>query len=62
MEVIGPFMIFIYFAIVALAGGKVFYDYHNRQLVKANFWLNVAIFSLLAFLSFIVITEFYSSN
>jgi hypothetical protein len=49
----------IYIVIVFLAGGKVLCDYHVRQLVKANFWCNVAIFALLALLTLIILIEFY---
>jgi len=42
------FLYVIYFAIVIAAGIKVLVDYSFRQLVKANFWCNVAILALVA--------------
>ena len=46
--------------VVVLAGIKVFMCYEVRQLVKANFWLNLAIFALLAFVSLILLIEICS--
>ena len=51
--------VIIYIIIVIAAIGKVFTCYQYRQLVKANFWINVAIFALLALLTLVVITEYY---
>ncbi len=56
------FLVVLYIAIVFIAGTKVLFDYSVRQLVKANFWCNVAIFALLALLTLIVLVEFYSEN
>jgi uncharacterized protein (DUF983 family) len=46
-----------YFIIVVLAIIKVFADYEMRQLVKANFWLNVAIFAMIALLTLLIMNE-----
>lgn len=46
-----------YFIIVLFAVIKVIADYEMRQLVKANFWLNVAIFAMIAFLTFLIMNE-----
>jgi uncharacterized protein (DUF983 family) len=46
-----------YFIIVVLAVIKVFADYEMRQLVKANFWLNVAIFAMIALLTLLIMNE-----
>ena len=52
----------VYFVIVIFAGCKVAYDYKLRQLVKANFWINVAIFALLALLTLVILIEFYAGQ
>ena len=52
----------VYFVIVIFAGCKVSYDYQLRQLVKANFWINVAIFALLALLTLVILIEFYAGQ
>lgn len=52
----------VYLVIVIFAGCKVAYDYEARQLVKANFWINVAIFALLALLTLIILIEFYAGQ
>lgn len=49
-----------YIAIVIAAFIKLYICYNARQLVKANFYVNVAIFSLLAFLTLIILIEFYT--
>lgn len=51
-----------YIAIVIAAFIKVLICYETRQLVKANFWVNLAIFALLAFLTLIILIEFYLSQ
>ena len=46
-----------YFIIVVLAIIKVFADYEMRQLVKANFFFNVAIFAMIALLTLLIMNE-----
>ena len=62
MEAAFIFLFAIYIAIVITAGLKVITCYNVRQLVKANFWVNVAIFALLALLTLVVLIEFYSGH
>jgi uncharacterized protein (DUF983 family) len=57
MEFFSGFAYAAYFAIVILAVIKVFTDYEMRQLVKANFWLNVAIFAMIALLTLLIMNE-----
>ena len=52
----------IYFLIVIAAFIKVSIYFELRQLVKANFWVNIAIFALLALLTLVVLNEFYLNN
>jgi hypothetical protein len=59
MAGIFSFLFTIYIAIVILAFIKVLICCQVRQLVKANFWVNLAIFALLAFLTLIILIEFY---
>lgn len=47
----------IYFFIIVATLIKVFTDYAVRQLIKANFWLNVATFALIAFLTLVILNE-----
>ena len=62
MGVVYTLLFMVYLVIVVFAGGKVAYDYQLRQLVKANFWINVAIFALLALLTLIILIEFYAGQ
>ena len=57
MALFSGFAYVSYLVIVALAIIKVVGDYEMRQLVKANFWLNVGIFSLLALLTLVIMNE-----
>ena len=51
-----PFYV-AYFLIIILSGVVVKFNYHKRQLIKANFWLNVAIFALVALLTLVMLNE-----
>ena len=62
MGVVYTLLFMVYLVIVVFAGCKVAYDYEARQLVKANFWINVAIFALLALLTLIILIEFYAGQ
>ena len=57
MALFSGFAYVSYLVIVVLAIIKVVGDYEMRQLVKANFWLNVGIFSLLALLTLVIMNE-----
>lgn len=57
MALFSGFVYASYFIIVVLAVIKVFADYEMRQLVKANFWLNVAIFAMIALLTLLIMNE-----
>ena len=46
-----------YFLIVLGAGIIVKFNYDKRQLIKANFWLSVAIFALIALLTLVILNE-----
>lgn len=51
------FMIAICIFVIIAATGTILLNYKKRQLVKANFWLNVAIFALIVIISLIVIID-----
>lgn len=55
-----PITIGIYYLIIILACSMSFNYFKMRQLVKANFWINVSIFILLAFLTLLFIIDTYS--
>ena len=57
--ILGTILIFSYILIVFLIGAKVVIDYNLRRLVKANFWCNVGIFSLLSVITLAILFEFY---
>ena len=59
MASLSGFLFASYFLIVFIAGFKVIECYAVRQLVKANFWLNLAIFALMAFLTLIILIELF---
>jgi hypothetical protein len=59
MALLSGFLFASYLMIVFLAGFKVIGYYTVRQLVKANFWLNLAIFALMAFLTLIILIELF---
>ena len=46
-----------YFVIILIASAVVKINYDSRQLIKANFWLNVAIFALVALLTLVMLNE-----
>jgi len=62
MVILSSMLVITYLVIIFLAGGKILIDYKMRQLVKANFWCNVAIFALLALLTLIILIEFYAGQ
>ena len=51
-----PFYI-AYFVIILITCAVVKINYDRRQLIKANFWLNVAIFALVALLTLVILNE-----
>ena len=51
------FMIAICIFVIIASTGTILLNYKKRQLVKANFWLNVAIFALIIIISLIVIID-----
>jgi hypothetical protein len=53
---LGFFAVICLFVIIS-ATGTILLNYKKRQLVKANFWLNVAIFALIVIISLIVIID-----
>lgn len=51
-------VVYLYIFIIGFAFSYVYLNYKKRQLVKANFWISVAIFTLLALLTLILIYVF----
>ena len=51
------FMAIICLFVIVVASGMIFALYQKRQLVKANFWLNVAIFALLVIITLVYIMD-----
>jgi len=51
---------FVMFIFIVIAGLLITSEYYSkRQLVKANFWLNMAIFGLLALVCMVMIFVFF---
>lgn len=57
----GPFtFLFVIFIFIVISGLLITFEYYSkRQLVKANFWLNLAIFGLLALVCMVMIIVFF---
>lgn len=51
------FLYVTYFLIVLAAIGKASISYQYRQLVKANFYINIGIFALVAFSTLLMLNE-----
>ena len=57
MAIASGFLYTLYFIVLFLVIIKVMICYEYRQLVKANFYINLGIFALLAFTTLLLLNE-----
>ena len=59
MVIASGFLYVLYFIVIFLVFIKVMICYEYRQLVKANFYINLGIFALVAFLTLLFLNEIF---